>query len=107
MLLFKREQSAKININPGFSVLKNVRTGNVPGSSVGIFGTDAKKTWRIAFVNWNLQDFPENGLKILFSSFLNNCRSSMDDKHMLNNTGTEYLNIISYFNTVHIIYCMF
>ena len=26
-------------------------------------------------------DFPENGLKILFSSFLNNFRSSMDEKH--------------------------
>jgi len=42
-------------INPGFSVLKNARTGNVPGSYVGIFGTDAEKTWPIAFVNWNSQ----------------------------------------------------
>ena len=41
-------------INPGFSVLKNARTGNVPGSYVGIFGTDAEKTWPIAFVNRNL-----------------------------------------------------
>ena len=47
----------------------------------------------------------KNIIFIIFEQLSVKC---MDDKHiMLNNTGTEYLNIISYFNTVHIIYCMF